>query len=293
MRNVRSPLSNYDGTYGEFRYFLEQIKKFTGAYEIGRSEEGRPIHMIEIGEAPNCILSFAGVHGNEKLAIKGVSRTLKMLIAGEMDNILDKVSYIAVPIMNPDGEEKDRRKNAKGIDINRDFGKYGLFSLRGSEFKSPEARAAKNLIDKCVKNYENVLVLDHHNNNWRPVPEFYTMESGEPEEVVTEVGFHMRKSARELMSEIGFYEYESVFNWGPSGNRGLLVNYSSRSCPSILVEVSWWDETHTTADLSALKTFSEILYRDKSLSSPKKVPSRRLIFEEKSPEDRTSVPIPA
>lgn len=246
MKDIYPLLSSYKLDY-EFENFLEMIKN-GDSEKFGKSEEGRPIYAIKIGEAPKCILSFAGIHGNEKVAITGVLRTLKMLLSGKIDNVTERVSYVAVPLLNPDGVERSQRKNAKGIDINRDFGKYGPFKMFGSEFESSEARAARGIIEY----YEPDLVIDHHQNNSFD-PEFFTMCNGEPEEMVNEVGFNMRKSVRELYS-VGGYD---VFDWGPPENKGMLVNYASRFCPSILIEANM-SEMHTVADIAALKTLSEM-----------------------------------
>ncbi len=43
-----------------------QLEMVIGEEVLGYSEEGREIRGYEIGSGENCILLFAGVHGNEK-----------------------------------------------------------------------------------------------------------------------------------------------------------------------------------------------------------------------------------
>jgi len=275
MSNLYLPFSGHnivDSLLGEY---LKKAKCSVEVYIPGKSEEGRPIHMIVTGEGPDCILSFAGVHGNEKLPIIGISETLEKLWPGKMNDVLGKVSYVAVPVLNPDGEAMETRRNAKGININRDFGKYGPFKLRGSEFRSSEARTARKIFEYCMENFGHVLVIDHHQDS-RFDPEFHTKEFGEPEEMVDEIGFFMRDSVRKL--DIFRHGDLSVFDYRFQDNKGMLVNYTSEFCPSILTETSFFREAQITADMSALETFSRILNRTSS----------RELQETSRPEDRFS-----
>jgi Zinc carboxypeptidase len=87
---------------------------------IGFSEEGRPLPIFYIGEtaAPLRILIMAGQHGDEPLAMEAVANfaTVKALSSTTYADC-----YVAVlSCLNPDGLAAQTRKNARGIDLNRD-----------------------------------------------------------------------------------------------------------------------------------------------------------------------------
>ena len=87
---------------------------------LGRSVEGRPIDAYARGDGDGpLILVLGGVHGDEP---KGV------LIARRLIDHLDAeppaggdTRWLIVPVVNPDGYELRRRRNARKVDINRNF----------------------------------------------------------------------------------------------------------------------------------------------------------------------------
>ena len=81
---------------------------------LGRSWQGRPIRLVEVGNpaAPR-VLVFGGVHGNETAGI-AVARALERLSPADLDLWI-------VPDLNPDGVAAGTRQNAHGVDLNRNF----------------------------------------------------------------------------------------------------------------------------------------------------------------------------
>jgi hypothetical protein len=67
--------------------------------------------------------------------------------------MLDALTLHAVPMLNPDGAERFQRRNAQGIDINRD----------ALLLQSPEGRALKALRDR----FDPPLGFNLHNQSWR------------------------------------------------------------------------------------------------------------------------------
>lgn len=87
---------------------------------LGTSVEGLAIEAFLIGpdDAPT-FLVLAGFHGDEP---KGVS------IAERLRDRLERtpestphLRWVIVPVVNPDGYARRRRRNARGVDINRNF----------------------------------------------------------------------------------------------------------------------------------------------------------------------------
>ncbi|WP_226702868.1 M14 metallopeptidase family protein [Microbulbifer elongatus] len=107
--------------------------------QLGKSFEGRPIYKLSLGEGETRILLWSQMHGDEPTATAALFDLLNFISAPEQadwrDEWLSRVQLVMVPMLNPDGAERNRRRNAQGFDINRD-----AISLQ-----SPEGRALMSL----------------------------------------------------------------------------------------------------------------------------------------------------
>lgn len=82
---------------------------------IGRSVEGKAIEMVRFGHGASPILVIAAIHGNEPTSRFVAERLIESLSRCPSANVA------VVPCANPDGLEADRRTNAHGVDLNRNF----------------------------------------------------------------------------------------------------------------------------------------------------------------------------
>lgn len=90
------------------------------AIEVGRSVQGRPIAASRWNEDDGPpILVFSGIHGDERSAIELAMRLEKRWRADP--SLLRGRHVVFIPILNPDGFEANTRKNAHGVDLNRNF----------------------------------------------------------------------------------------------------------------------------------------------------------------------------
>ncbi|SHG31605.1 M14 family zinc carboxypeptidase [Flagellimonas flava] len=109
--------------------------------KVGESIEGRDLHLVSIGSGSEDIFLWSQMHGNEPTATQAIFDILNFLDApefkAEKQEILSKLKLHFLPMLNPDGAEVYQRRNALGIDINRD-------ALR---LQSPEGRALKRIRD--------------------------------------------------------------------------------------------------------------------------------------------------
>ena len=121
----------------------------TAAYAkkvIGRSVKGRPIVAWHLGEArgPTVVL-IAGMHGNEP-APTAILRTLRD------GRSVHGIDLWVVPAYNPDGLARGTRRNARGVDLNRNY-PYDWAPLTGSYYSGPkpasepETRAMMRFLD--------------------------------------------------------------------------------------------------------------------------------------------------
>ncbi|WP_347160088.1 M14 family metallopeptidase [Pontibacter chitinilyticus] len=123
---------------------LERLKQqpLFEVQEVGRSVEQRTIYMVKAGQGPTKIMLWSQMHGDEPTATMALFDLFNFLQqSDQLDpvrrQILEQTTLYIVPMLNPDGAEKYKRRNALEIDLNRD-------ALR---LRSPEARLLKNLCD--------------------------------------------------------------------------------------------------------------------------------------------------
>ncbi|MFM8352403.1 MAG: DUF2817 domain-containing protein, partial [Actinomycetales bacterium] len=83
---------------------------------IGTSALGAPIHAYVLGdpEATTRVVVLGQMHGNEPAGTEVIS-ALRNLTPPE-----DTALWL-IPTMNPDGQTRGSRTNARGVDLNRNF----------------------------------------------------------------------------------------------------------------------------------------------------------------------------
>jgi hypothetical protein len=125
--------------------------------EIGRSVEGRVLRHLWFGTGPLNVLLWSQMHGDEPSATAALFDVFEYVrlhrSEPEIRRLLDALTVHVVPMLNPDGAERFQRRNAQGIDINRD----------ALMLQTPEGRALKALRDRV----EPRLGFNLHNQSWR------------------------------------------------------------------------------------------------------------------------------
>jgi len=136
--------------------FLAFVRKIHGpgirSKVVGHSIAGRPIELFQIGNPKwgGELLVFGCVHGDE-CAASGIEPISTALTAGCPDPRSD---IYFVPNLDPDGEHAGSRLNARGVDLNRNFGSE--WQPIGSRwrpefagprpFSEPESRLASRIV---------------------------------------------------------------------------------------------------------------------------------------------------
>ena len=124
--------SQFEGRYIDPEQWSKYCSKLPEAFiqkTQGESVEGRTIHHIVWGNGPEKIFIWSQMHGNEPTATLAISDFFGLLIRGEREdhpghsliNEWKKAFTLHfIPMLNPDGAKRFERRNAEGIDINRD-----------------------------------------------------------------------------------------------------------------------------------------------------------------------------
>jgi len=122
---------------------------------LGRSVLGRPITIFERGDptAERRILVVGCIHGSERAGIEVAKRLRSVPIPPGLD-------LWAIPNANPDGVARGTRTNARGVDLNRNFGwRWRPIGRRGDPqysgsgpLSEPETRLLVQTIDRLRPN---------------------------------------------------------------------------------------------------------------------------------------------
>lgn len=125
--------------------------------EVGRSVQGRSIRLLTLGRGARKVLLWSQMHGDEPTATPAlldlVDALLRHSSEPEPRAILEELTLLVVPMLNPDGAEVYDRRNAQGIDINRD----------ALDLSTPEGRLLKRLRDE----HQPILGFNLHDQNRR------------------------------------------------------------------------------------------------------------------------------
>ena len=150
-----APCLRPDDLAGRVRALAAKHAGRVSVEEIGRSAEGRPIHLLAAGRGPRRVLLWSQMHGDEPSATPALLDALDTLLSGRPESgaILDRLTLLVVPMLNPDGAERYERRNAQGIDVNRD----------ALVLASPEGRALKAVRDR----FEPEIGFNLHDQNRR------------------------------------------------------------------------------------------------------------------------------
>jgi hypothetical protein len=124
--------------------------------KVGASLEGRSINMITTGSGPFRVLLWSQMHGDEPTATAALFDVFDYFERHRADpvvqRILSSLTLYVVPMLNPDGAERFQRRNAQGIDINRD-----ALSLQ-----TPEGQVLKSIRDR----FNPRVGFNLHNQSW-------------------------------------------------------------------------------------------------------------------------------
>jgi zinc carboxypeptidase len=180
---TRAELTAFEETsrYADVRAFIDALASETPNVRVemfGRSEEGRDLPLLVIGDPPApsppprsarlpVVLVMANIHAGEVEGKEASLHLARRLTMGDLQALLPSAVWLFAPIYNADGNERisldnrveqngpiggvGTRENASGLDLNRDF----------TKLESSEARALVALLSK----WDPDVVVDLHTTN--------------------------------------------------------------------------------------------------------------------------------
>jgi hypothetical protein len=114
---------------------------------VGASAEGRAIRHLTFGGGPTRVLLWSQMHGNESTASMALADVIRFLHESPDHPLARRVAEGStvhmIPMLNPDGAERFQRRNAQGVDVNRD----------ARLLQTPEGRVLKVVRDEVEPHF--------------------------------------------------------------------------------------------------------------------------------------------
>jgi len=124
-KNNYKKLTSYD-ELTDFVHQLDDKSDYLNVEVIGKSLEGRNLYALKFSNSVFAedtskikVLIFAQQHGDEQSGKEGALQLSSELLKPENIYLFEKIDFVLIPQMNPDGSEIDTRFNANGMDLNR------------------------------------------------------------------------------------------------------------------------------------------------------------------------------
>ncbi len=113
----------------------------------GMSAEGREIRHLTFGSGATKVLLWSQMHGDESTATMALVDIVRFLHEQPDHPLARRIASGStlhiIPMLNPDGAERFRRRNAQGIDVNRD----------ARRLQTPEGKLLKRLSDELKPDF--------------------------------------------------------------------------------------------------------------------------------------------
>jgi hypothetical protein len=218
---------------------------------IGNSFHGKEIRMISIGHGPRSILLWSQMHGDEPTATPALLDVADFLAREasmpEVARILDAFTLRMIPMLNPDGAAVYERRNAQGIDINRD----------ALMLATPEGRLLKSIRDR----FSPILGFNLHDQGRRvTVGDTGVLSSisllavaGDEKGTITPGRLRAKRVASRIVRVLaplvpgGIARYDE--DWNP---RAFGDNITAWGTPVVLIESGGFPEGSGFRDLTRL-----------------------------------------
>lgn len=121
--NLTNPNQEYSiKGFTDYAEMVKQLKQIENNSQgrvalkvVGQSNSGRDIYQARVGNGKKVVLIESEIHGNEKTGTEAILNLLQFVGSSnspEAKKIRDEMTIVALPKMNPDASELDRRGNS-------------------------------------------------------------------------------------------------------------------------------------------------------------------------------------
>lgn len=114
--------------HGDLTRFLHDLARRSpfpiDLAHAGLSDEGHALHTLRFGSGSRKVLIWARQHGDEPDCTAALCAVLDYLVSNGdgswVQFLLENLEFLVLPMVNPDGVVRYTRRNAQGLDLNRD-----------------------------------------------------------------------------------------------------------------------------------------------------------------------------
>lgn len=222
-------------TYLDIENLLVRLSTNFEVETIGHSSNAIPIRKVKVGNGSIKILAWSQMHGNESTTTKAIFDLLNILSNPEEDgilnSILEKVTLIIIPMLNPDGAENYTRVNANLVDLNRD-----AKDLTQVESKILKAEFDKLKPDYCFNLHDQRTIFSA-GSTANPATISFLTPSMEEKRSVTPSRILSMKIIAKIVNDLQSYlngnigRYDDAYNANCTGD-----NFQTLNVPTILFE---------------------------------------------------------
>lgn len=213
---------------------------------LGRSVEGRPIHVAVTANRPEVVVLLGRQHPPEVTGAMAMHAFVDTVLGDSAlaREFRDRFAIIIVPLMNPDGVVHGHwRHNVNGVDLNRDWG----------PFTQPETRSILPVLDTLDELGSNIrLMLDFHSTRSNL---FYTQPVEESELAGNFASIWLSRAQQRLPN------HEFTHDANETSEQANSKNYFFRryGIPAITYELG--DETDRNEIVRASPVFAQEMMR--------------------------------
>ncbi len=213
------------GPLMDFVYELQSRTELLNVVKLTETLGGRDMVLCVLSNPPvfkpddlagadrPVVLIVNNVHGGEVAGKDAAMAIMRDLVMGDLRPLLDEVTVLVVPTINPDGAEIRRRTNDEGFDMNRDYIKL-------------ESQEIQALVTQVINEWHPDIHLDTHHGGSAP----YTLTfqgnmnpAGDPnimafgdEEILPRVREALQAEGYDGFWYSGPSTVDGVDGWGPT-----------------------------------------------------------------------------
>lgn len=258
-----APLVRHGDVEKHLKALHERAPDLFGLEVVGHSVEGRALYHLSLGTGAKHVLLWSQMHGDEPTATTALLDFFEYVRTHRQEpwvaRLLSELTLHAVPMLNPDGAERFQRRNAQGIDINRD----------ALALQTPEARTLKALRDRL----KPFIGFNLHNQGWRHAvgrtgrpasisvlaAAFDEARSDNPSRLLAKKVCAVIRDTVEVLAPGQVGRYDDTFE-----SRAFGDNMTRWGTPSVLIETGAWtsmppDEPLVRLNFVALATALDAL----------------------------------
>jgi hypothetical protein len=220
---------------------ISKLSKSFQVDEAGKSVRGVPIEKISLGTGPVKVLMWSQMHGNESTTTKALFDLLNTFGShnSRSRELLQALTIVIIPMLNPDGARAYTRENANGIDLNRD----------ARDLTQPESRVLRKVYEEFAPeicfNLHDQRTIFSAGSSPSPATISFLAPAADPARNITAsrlkamsiINSMNRELTREIPGQIG--RYDDGFNPNCVGDTFQMLR-----TPTILIEAGHFPEDY-------------------------------------------------